>query len=333
MCAVLRVAILAVLLASLRVAQATETVTVAPRLVPGTMVSIDIERERAVEHDGQWLVEAKSRTLARLGVVAENPHGHRLVWRIERIDPQLVPGDLPEVTRRLSTIVEGLAFVLATDAARRPLGIAERAGVRASLRSAVARAAEAIVEDLTARGLPAAQAQDAAERMAQPFFDLAAAPDARFDAVHLQDPAVVLDLAGRSLVVASAVTREESRVVAVLGEKAQRLLVQERADWQQDARGERLLVVERTESLAEPIAPAEVLARFPGLQAVIASLDPQSREKTLEGLPPGDFVRHTVWRFDPGSWWPVGIEREETVRLGTLARRTLARYRLVPQRG
>lgn len=319
---------LALWLAAWAHARAGAAVTIAPTLDPGSVFAVTISRERSVDDDGHWLLEAKSQTSARLRVLARDADGWRLSWSVGGIVQEVVPGEPSEVARRLGAITVGLAFEATTDAAGRPLAIRERSGVREWLRASTNRTVEAIESDLVGQGYPREQIGQLGEAMRRPFLELADAPDARFDQVYLRDLRLILELAGRDFEPGVELVREANGPVPMIMDREPRLSVHEHAYWSAGHDGARSFVVERTETLAEEIAARDVLARFPGLLAVIARLEPERQQQALDELPPASFERRTMWQLDPQRWLPVRIELEERVTLGGLGRKTTAVYDL-----
>lgn len=312
---------------------AAETVAVTPALAPGLALDVVVTRERAVDNDGHWLLEAKSRTFARLRVLDRVPQGWRLSWSIARIVHDVAPGEPSEVAKKLGSIVVGLAFEAETDAAGRPVAIRERERVREWLHGATDRTVEGIEAELIEQGYPADQVGQVGTAMRRPFHELADAPDARFDRVYLQDAAILLDLAGRRLPVGAELRRELAGPVPMVVDHEPRLAVRETARWVVEPGAGRRLVVERSEALAEEIEPREVLARFPGLLTMIRRMDAEEQERTLDELPPVSFERHTVWTLDGTDFLPVRVEREERLAIGGLGRRTLTTYEVAPAGG
>lgn len=324
---------LALLAFSALPALAAETVTIAPALEPDLALDVVVTRERAVDNDGHWLVEAKSRTFARLRVLGRDAGGWRLSWSVARIVHDIAPGEPSEVAKKLGSIVAGLAFEAETDAAGRPVAIRERGRVREWLHAATDRTVDGIEQELVAQGYPEDQVGRVGTAMRRPFHELADAPDARFDRVYLQDLAVLFDLAGRELPLDRELERELRGPVPMIVDRAPRLSVRETARWSEEAGEERRLVVERVETLAEAIEPRDVLARFPGLLTMIRRMDPEEQQRTLDELPPVSFERRTVWTLDGTSFLPLRVERREKLAIGGLGRRTVTTWEVTPAKG
>lgn len=307
--------------------RADETVTVAPVLAPGDVFDVVVTRERSVDNDGHWLLEAKSHTFARLRVLARGPDGLRLSWSVARIVHDLAPGEPSDVAKKLGSIAEGLAFEVEADARGRPRAIRERGRVREWLHAATDRVVDDIERGLVGGGYPEAQVDAVGEAMRRPFHELADAPDERFDGVWLRDLLTLLDLAGRELPVGEELHREATGPVPMIGDREPRLSIREQARFE-ERDGARRLVVERSETPAEEIAPREVLARFPGLLAMIARMEPARQQQALDELPPVTFGRDTVWTLDADTFLPVRVELGETLAIGGLGRRTRAVYEI-----
>jgi hypothetical protein len=307
--------------------RADATVTVRPVLEPGDTFDLVITRERSVDDDGHWLLEAKNQTFAQLRVLARTPDGFHLGWSVGRIVHQLAPGEPSAVAKKLGSIAEGLAFEVEADPAGRPQAIRDRGQVRTWLHAATDRVVDEIEQDLIAQGYPEAQVRAAGEAMRGPFHDLARAPDERFDRVWLRDLLTVLDLAGHTLPLGVEIQREAAGPVPMLDDRLVRLTIRERARLEA-GEGKPRLLVERAETLAERVPQGDVLARFPALFAVITRMQPEQQKQALEELPPVQFERRTLWTIDPQTFVPLAAEREETLALGGLGRRSRALYSL-----
>lgn len=306
---------------------ADETVRVLPAFAPGDAFEVVITRERSVDDDGHWLLEAKNQMFAQLEVLARGPDGLRLSWAVERIVHELAPGEPSDVAKKLGSIAEGLGFEVEADPAGRPRAIRAREQVRAWLHAAADRVVDEIEQQLIAQGYTEAQVRAAGETMRRPFHDLARASDDRFDRVWLRDLLTVFDLAGRILPLGGDIEREAAVPVLTLDDRLVRLRIRERA-WLEAGEGTLRLLVERAETLAEPIAQADVLGRFPGLFTVIRRMEPERQKQALEELPPVRFERRTLWTLDPQTFLPLLVELEETLALGGLGRRSRALYTL-----